>query len=270
MKEMTLEERKQCELNILCYIDDVCRNNSIEYFLFGGTLIGAIRHNGFIPWDDDIDITLMRNDYERLIAILKQSNEFNLLYPGMNEYYYQFAKLCDPKTYVKEDGLPYVDGLGVWVDIFPLDEVPDDIEERKAFFDECINEGEKLRACIPGLYYYSDSRLKSFFKRILFYPKVLPYRIKGLSYWENRLIELNQKFNGRGFSHIGVLPTKYGVLCSYHRNEFESSIRHSFEDSEFSIPEKYDAVLRHMYGDYMKLPPEEQRILPHTAKAYWR
>ena len=267
---MSLQERKNVAIGILSYIDDVCKKNGIKYYLYGGSLIGAIRHNGFIPWDDDIDIALMRRDYEKLISILKNKKEFNILYPGMKGYYYQFAKLCDPKTYVKEDGLPYVDGLGVWVDIFPLDEVPDDNVDRKAFFDECVKEGEKLRACIPGLYFYSDSKIKSLIKRIIYFPKVLPYRIKGLMYWEKRLVLLNKKYNGYGFSHVGVLPTKYGVLCSHLRSDFEDSKIHVYEDIYVSIPQQYDRVLRHMYGDYMKLPPMSQRVLPHTAKAYWR
>ena len=117
---LTKEECRNIELNILSAIAKICDDNNLKYFMCGGTMLGAIRHKGFIPWDDDIDIMLLRNDYERLVTILKKQKEYpwlQLLDSTVDGYYYTFAKAIDNTTCAKmEDN---VTDHGLWVDIFP-------------------------------------------------------------------------------------------------------------------------------------------------------
>ena len=107
MKKMTEKEAKQCMINILSYIDNICRKNKINYSIYYGSLIGAIRHKGIIPWDDDIDIILLKEDYDKLIKILKtQNNEYKILDETTDtKCVLPFAKLVNTKTYIEQDNI---------------------------------------------------------------------------------------------------------------------------------------------------------------------
>ena len=130
MKEITQTEQKEILLDMLKYVDEICKKNNIKYFLYGGTLIGAIRHKGFIPWDDDLDICVPYKDYRKLITLLKQDNKYNVHNPYDNEdYYYFFTKLTDKRTILIEDNYNRIKDMGVFLDIFPFYHLPDSIEE---------------------------------------------------------------------------------------------------------------------------------------------
>ena len=121
------EEIKKIEISILDYIASVCEENNIGYYLAYGTLLGAIRHHGFIPWDDDIDIYMLREDYMKFIEIAKEHihHRYKLLsIYNDDDYYYEFAKVVDSNTKLKINNVKQIKKEGVWVDIFPLDNVP--------------------------------------------------------------------------------------------------------------------------------------------------
>ena len=131
----TVEELQKIELEILKYIDKVCKENNLTYFLAYGTLIGAIRHKGFIPWDDDVDIQMPRDDYNKLCDILKEENgRYKLLdhKEGLG-YIYPFAKVIDSNTRLIETGLTETVNMGVYIDIFPIDGTPNDFKKRKKY-----------------------------------------------------------------------------------------------------------------------------------------
>ena len=122
MEYLSLDQVKQIELDILKYVDAVCKEYNLRYFLSFGTLIGAIRHKGFIPWDDDIDISMPREDYERFVEITKNANgKFVTLYPGKEGYPYPFVKVVDKSTELAEKDVMDIPDNGLWVDIFPVD-----------------------------------------------------------------------------------------------------------------------------------------------------
>ena len=124
---LTIDEIKQTELSILDYIDSVCKQHNVRYYLAYGTLLGAIRHKGFIPWDDDIDIYMLRSDYDRFIQLLsaEKENHYSLLsIYNDSDYFYEFAKVVDNRTSINANNLKAMRNEGVWVDIFPLDNVP--------------------------------------------------------------------------------------------------------------------------------------------------
>ena len=131
MDKLTTAEVKKIELDMLAYIHKVCVENNIRYWVCGGTLIGAIRHNGFIPWDDDIDIDMPRPDFERFKKIA-DSSRYMLLTAENEKYYYASAKLVDNNTVLNENNFEgNIDGLGVFVDIFPLDGLPSDAKKQR-------------------------------------------------------------------------------------------------------------------------------------------
>nr|MCR5207201.1 LicD family protein [Eubacterium sp.] len=121
MKELSLEEVKKTELEILIRFDEICKNNNIEYSLAYGTMLGAVRHNGFIPWDDDIDVFVKRSDYEKLLGLRYDDGRFEIKsHRYSNNYYYPFAKMIDKNTDLDVSWRLDKD-MGVFIDIFPLD-----------------------------------------------------------------------------------------------------------------------------------------------------
>ena len=123
--ELSLEEIRNIELNMLNYIKEKCNENNIKYYLYAGSLAGALKYNNFLPNDNDIDIVLLRNDYEKLLSILEQDEKYLLLTPYNNKnYYYPFAKLVDKNTKIIENSRVKINELGVYIDIFPMDNIP--------------------------------------------------------------------------------------------------------------------------------------------------
>ena len=128
MKTINTEELKKIQVEILDYVDKFCEERNIKYSLYAGTLIGAVRHKGFIPWDDDIDIMMLRSDYERFLKELHEEKDsrYKILdFRYDHSYHYAFAKVIDSKTQLREEVIDPYDGLGIYIDIFPIDVLPD-------------------------------------------------------------------------------------------------------------------------------------------------
>ena len=137
---MTSKEVQQVSLDILRDVHTFCVQNGIRYSLQGGSLLGAIRHEGFIPWDDDIDIIMPRPDYERFCSSYKSSKNYKLICKGNDVCYLLFARVCDMEnTYVNSDLCPWTNQkTGVWIDVFPADGAEDDINEAKKHIEKAI------------------------------------------------------------------------------------------------------------------------------------
>lgn len=267
MKKLNLDEIKKIEFEILLHIKYVCEKNNIKYTLIGGTLLGAVRHKGFIPWDDDIDIALPLPDYDRLISILKDDKKYKLYYDfGNPSYYYDFAKLVDTKTIVFERNKSKKDSLGVWVDIFPVIGVSN--EENFLQLDKNLRElNTKVFSSIRLNYCYDASIIKRIFK---FFVK--SYRFFSLKrVGTKKLKEMRDKVRRETpFSKsnlVGVVPSIYGMKTVFPKKVFDSYSSLIFEGVSFSVVDSWDYVLKQMYGDYMILPPVEERASSHF-KAY--
>ena len=132
MKELTLPELKEIEFDILKVFDAFCKEHNIKYFLAYGTLLGAIRYKKFIPWDDDVDVLVPREDYDRILTLFQDDDRYNLFaYEKNQDYRFPFAKLCDMTTRKVEFNLDNGVELGVDMDIFPLDYWDNDVEKAK-------------------------------------------------------------------------------------------------------------------------------------------
>lgn len=266
MEQLKKEEIQQIQLEILDFVDRFCTENNITYYLTGGSLIGALRHNGFIPWDDDIDIMMYRDEYE---VFIKSFNEKQTRYHAFSiehddGYNYHFCKVCDTKTLLIE-GLRINDiDLGVNIDVFPLDKLPDNVNETKLLSK--LHTIDKMMYC--KAFRLNNLRTKHLFQRI----KILACKLLCLGTTRRRLGEkqsrLAQQFKC-------ATTTDYALLTCHIRKQFPRIDRkitkrdtHVFEDRKFSIPSTYDRYLTLQFGDYMTPPPPDKQIRYHDFIAY--
>lgn len=244
-----LRRQQERMLELLCEIDRICKKHGICYWLSSGTLIGAVRHGGFIPWDDDLDIEMMREDYDRLMDILPTELPSTMALQNHrtdHTYFFFYAKVRDRRSLLSE-GNNY-DRMwkeqGIYIDIFPLEYQPisiHKISEKTAghmykIWRTCTDDNLGIRKVM---------RLFHFNRRFVF-----------------PLLRLLCSISG-----TDVITSGMGI--PYHNPRFAKDIfplaTLKFEGREFPVPHNYDHMLRLMYGDYMQLPPEE-RITTHCVR----
>lgn len=263
MRKLTDSEVKKFELDILLEIDRFCRENGLRYFLAYGTLIGAVRHKGFIPWDDDIDINMTRADYNRMVESYNAMNpggRYKLVAPGSSQSRHSFVKLIDTHTVKIEGGTDYSDGyLGIDVDIFPLDGQPEDEETFEKWYRKLIG--------VYDMYCYIVYSSVSLKRRI-----IAPF-IRLFKGGPKRLLAKAEKLHAlypyEGARYVGAVESSFNTKGNrFDAAWFKDSTQLEFEGHMLSAPAGYDKILRKVYGDYMKLPPAEQQVTHHTNDCY--
>lgn len=258
MIKMTEEEQKSVLLDILSYVDKVCSENNLKYWISYGTLLGAIRHNGFIPWDDDIDVDMPREDYNKFIEITRNEKIYKTLTVlNTKGYNYPFVKVVDSRTYVVENDNTCIDDMGVYVDIFPIDNLGNTIEEAK---EKCIKLN-KLTWRVWG--YYGINWKNNGIKGLLL-------KGVGIKRLYSKLLEETNRSSSSNSTYVGLNFCRDEEMYIYRDEWFEKLVKHTFEGRMFNIPERYDEFLTCLYGDYMKLPPKEQRVTLHNMECYFR
>ena len=266
--EITLEEQKKRMVNMLGILHEICRKHNIKYFLWGGTLIGAIRHNGFIPWDDDIDVAMPRKDYEKFVEIYKleySHDVIQLINIDINkEYYLPYSKLIDTSTILIEEVENPIE-IGVYLDVFPLDNLSDDYEEAKSFLHKIGNYSSILSKKNIGPNAGRNYWRKAILRLMKLVLKIISRKnlIKKIDLMcrKNESDDL-KKYIGNAVCNI------YGEGDIMESKWLEKSIIVPFENIEACVPAEYDAILRNTYGDYMQLPPEEKRVTHHINKVW--
>lgn len=265
MKKMTTEEIKKVQLDILIYIDEICKDNDINYSLAYGTLIGAIRHKGFIPWDDDIDIILKRSEYEILLeALYKDNNSKYKVFSMKDEgYFYPYAKVSDLNTRITEKNWPDYKDLGVNIDIFPADYLP--YGREKEYYDKTMHYVNCLHNCLTNIAYKHKNIVIHIIKRVLRFRRVKKCRQRDEWYWKNKINEMTHIADSQSMACIVD-----GEYCVWDKDIFEKYINVEFEKYKFSAVENYDTMIREYYGEYMDLPNSNERVSNHDFVAYWK
>ena len=270
---LTKEERQACSLRLLKHLDSFCLSRSIRYSLSGGTLLGAVRHGGFIPWDDDVDVELPRPDYNRFVTEFADSyGQYKCYAPEKGNSMITYARLCDM---VETGSIPYTpwckEETGIYIDVFPVDALPDDYNDYEDLatnlhhlvFDVLYH---RRGATVPITKELGTMRIiKTLGKRLLYGRNDVDKLLESIL-----MILRERDYNSA--THVGQIAYPMYWKGKFLKKEiYESYTRIRFEDSEFYSVSKFELMLKALYGDYMKLPPEKDRVPAHTEHLfYWR
>lgn len=268
MKEIDSIKLKKIQLDILNYIDDFCKKNNINYWLDSGTLLGAVRHKGYIPWDDDIDIGMLREDYDKFMNLFNKNNDSNYkayCFDNNNNWNYSYGKVLDENTILYEPDENIGIKSSVYVDVFVFDFAPED--------DNILNKMYKKR----NLYYRCNTyqifkffKLNTnFFKKIVLFFIWLLLQLFPKGYFIKKSLDNCKKYSNVDTGYIGNFSGMVGrVKCP--KSIFNSFIKLKFEGKKYPVPIGYKEWLTAFYGDYMKLPPKEKQISHHKFVAYYK
>jgi len=272
MKEqLTMQQTQAISLEILRTVADICEAQNLRYALIYGTLIGAIRHHDYIPWDDDVDIMMPRPDYDKLLAYL---DDHISEYPNLKvfnrqtckDYPYMITRISDDRYVIEmENEKPY--GMGVFIDIYPYDGLGVTKEEAVRYGLK----GDRLSSlCYQASRdHFAMETTTSPLRKLLKFPVYLIAKLCGKDFFQKKLEKLARVKDYDTSEYVGcVIWLSWGEKDIFPRKWFDETIMMPFGKYSFRVPKEYDAVLRHEYGDYMQLPPEKDRIGHHFYKVY--
>lgn len=259
-KEVPLNEAKRIMLRILQSVDKCCRENKINYSLDWGTLLGAVRHQGFIPWDDDIDLMMSRKDFNKFRCVYSDKN-YDMLTNDEPEWGWNYIRICDKTTEVVfGPDTERIKRHGLWLSIFPIDSVPDDPHEWKCqqlqinFYHALC----RLKRSVWTKKGMTKNILKACLRWLL-----SPISMCYLAKKEEKLLsKYSSKRTVMAFQRdidYHIRPTKY----------MDAYVDLEFEDGHFMAIASYDNYLKDEFGDYMTPPPIEQRVPSHGYKAFY-
>ncbi|MDY6282335.1 MAG: LicD family protein [Erysipelotrichaceae bacterium] len=270
--ELDLPEIHSATLQNLATIIDICVQLNINYYLAFGSLIGAIRNNGFIPWDDDCDIIMLRTDYEKFKQYCIQNESkiapYKLLCrENTHNYPYNIARFNDMRYKAVYENTQQYDS-GLFVDIYPFDQIG---ELSVGQLRKLDNERSYLQQMIllSTDDHYEKSKHNKWYRSIIKYVMHSYAKLRGQNYFMDKMEGLKDKYYDEKGNNIAELVWDFKtVICK--KEWFEKALSHQFENLTVKIPSGYDAFLRTYYGDYMKLPPMEDRHPTHEYKLYKR
>lgn len=241
------------DMDLLTVFDKMCRDAGLVYSLAGGTLLGAIRHKGFIPWDDDVDIFMLRPDYEKFLKIYsgqQMENKYHQLVhvdngaPGL-----VFARLVDNRTRVIHPRNNTLDRA--WIDILPLDGIPDTPEERKAMV-KYLQKLRLYRLRAASRPFTGKTKMRAILKT----PVAYLMRKLGLQEKISRkIIKASQMVPYETAERVGELVAQAKVKGTVCKETFKNYVLLDFEDKQFMAMPDYERYLKECYGNYMQLPP---------------
>ena len=254
-----LQKLQQTETEILEEIDRLCEKHSIVYYLAGGTLLGAVRHRGFIPWDDDIDVAMPRNDYERFrdICLSELDERFYLHCPQTDKnYWLPFAKVRKKNTLFEEKNLVDLNvSKEIFVDIFPLDDTKKENSLIKRF--------RALKIKLLSSEMISRIGIKTR-EKVPFWVKIRKFCLRRYSIAElsKKQTALMKKENGKGYDFYVNYASNYGhIKQTMPKKIYGVPKKLFFENKEYNVPNDYEYFLTRLYGEeYMKIPPKEKQI----------
>lgn len=255
------KELKQKLLNMLKWFHAFCKEHGLRYYALGGTMLGAVRHKGFIPWDDDVDLGMPRGDYEKLIDLTRDlKGKYLLESPkqGKKDFVYAYCKLYDTSTTLIEN-TRYKTKRGVYLDIFPLDGIGNTIEESYSNFKKIDRKLNFISAKVCAF-----NKNRKFYKNCaILVGRCIPEFIFG---WRKEIKKVNELCASRSFDDYKFAGN---LLGNWHYKEivpqdcFGEPDELDFEDMKICVPHDYDKYLTNVYGDYMTPPPAEKQKSHH-------
>ncbi len=261
---VSVEECRKIHLKMLGSLADFCEDNNLQYYLSGGTLLGAVRHQGFIPWDDDMDLMMPREDYIQLIQHFSSDRYILSCCEKDPEYYSPNARVWDATTILHWDTIEEKE-IGAFIDIFPIDGFPTsrlltDLHLiRLRVLVAKKNVAKKIVFPKGERYHYSKIVLKHLLR-------------KTGNYYANHINRLAQKYKFSSCDYVGVKTTSPHLFREKNSKDIiRETVMLPFENLILPAPCGYDVYLSHLYGnDYMCLPSPEKQRSDHEFKIYWR
>ncbi|WP_080796987.1 LicD family protein [Arabiibacter massiliensis] len=278
MNTISLEETKSLQLDILLAFDEFCKKNELSYWLIYGTLLGAVRHEGFIPWDDDIDVVMPYGDYRRFIDIVNEMGTGGMMTQRYRvadyfidspiPYHQIFTKIYDTRTIATKSTLSRSLGFkeGIFIDVFALKGVPEDAETWKAQQEQLQYLADKVFYATESLANIGINHPRTLLKHATAKAASLrkPYRewIAAFKELESGLPDPHP--SRKTVEAASSCYSMYAKGFVYPAAEWLPTLRVPFEGHDLPVPHCYDALLRTNYGNYMELPPEDKRKPSHT------
>ncbi|PRY82468.1 LicD family protein [Alkalibacterium olivapovliticus] len=273
MRKVTLDEQKTIMLEILLYIDQIASFHNLRYSLWGGTMLGAVRHKGFIPWDDDIDISLPREDYEKLLSILKSNSRYSLYeYSLQTDYTWGWAKLTHTRTIDnKKKYFNTASSHGIFVDIVPIDGLPNKNKDIKVLKRKLHRLNLLVKTSQFPSYASSIHLKRSIEKLLLLFPLCAYSKVTGGK--KKHIKELNRlskSFTIRDSNKCGHLLSRYKKNLGYPSSIWDKIDDYEFEGHLFKGISDSHTYLSLLYGeDYMEIPSKDKQII-HEEHAFYR
>lgn len=262
-KKLSIEEYKKVLLTVLKKIDFLCEENGLHYQLAYGTLLGAVRHKGFIPWDDDVDIFMPRKDYIKLQEIILQG-DYGINFLSIDtepQTIYPYGKICDQNTDLYEKNFRHVPGYGAFVDVFPLDYVPESGKKRGKIFKKYNFLIKVIQHSSQTNYSHSESSFRNLARMAAFWGTRWINTEKLIRYVDRHLQLLCDE------NQTNLVGVPWGEAV-YTKEDVYKTHKTLFEGIPLNITDNYDMMLTKMYGDYMQMPPVEKRVNPHNLECY--
>ncbi|AWX13376.1 hypothetical protein CEP49_01840 [Mergibacter septicus] len=261
-QKITAIEHKQLLLNTLLIFDQFCKEHQIQYSLAYGTMLGAVRHQGFIPWDDDIDVFMLREQYDKFVTCWqKENNSLTTKYKlwdiesPENFFIGYVAKFFDKDTLLIEQINKRAIEYGIFIDIFPLDNMPSKQEEQQKILRK-----HRFYKKMLTHFYRHGALLNLIAKK---YSRKIP----SIYYFLDKITKLNYTYPNTNYIAACTVPDRDISKNIYTKEMFTNMINLDFEGYQFPVIAEYDRFLSQYYGDYMKLPPKEERI-GHNVEVY--
>lgn len=262
---------KNCKIELIKIFEqfiNTCNKYNLMYFVSGGTLLGTVRHKGFIPWDDDIDIWMPRSDYDKLYQYKNEFKDitiFNCEYE--KNYFHPYMKLSDNHTVMIADGVKDSGKMGINIDIFPLDGLGNSYDEAKIH----MKRYNFLRSIIAmgNLDHYVQGRNKNLGVRFI---RKGMYYLSRIMFKQSMTVKINveaKKYTYADCNFVGnIVDATYGLKEIFPKEYFGDGKMMEFENLQVRVPVNFDGVLSSFYGDYMKLPPVNEQVAIHNYKIY--